>query len=70
MSEENTGVQTRAMTQHAENEPQEQPNQDTNPTVELHRTKDETIKEFVRRNGSISLDWYVPDFSNTRVCAR
>ena len=67
MSVENTGVQTRAMAQRVENEPQEPPNQDTNPTVELHKTKDESIKEFMRRNGTISLDWYVPDFSNTRV---
>ena len=47
MSVENTGVQTRAMAQHVENEPHEPPNQDTNPTVELHKTKDESIKEFV-----------------------
>ena len=67
MSVENTGVQMRAMAQHAENEPQEPPNQDMSPTVELHKTKDDSIKEFVRRNGTISLDWYVPDFSNTRV---
>ena len=67
MSVENTGVQTRAMAQLMENEPHEPPNQDTNPTVELHKTKDESIKEFVRKNGTISLDWYVPDFSNTRV---
>ena len=67
MSVENTGVQTRAMAQHMENEPHEPPNQDRNPTVELHKTKDESIKEFVRKNGTISLDWYVPDFSNTRV---
>ena len=36
-----------------------------NPVVELHKTKEESIKEFVRRNGAIALDWYVPDFSNT-----
>ena len=67
MSAENTGVQTRAMAQRMENEPHEPPNQDTSPTVELYKTKDDSIKEFVRRNGTISLDWYVPDFSNTRV---
>ena len=67
MSVENTGVQMRAMAQRVENEPHEPPNQDTNPTVELHKTKDESIKEFVQNNGTISLDWYVPDFSNTRV---
>ena len=67
MSLENTGVQTRAMAQRVENEPQEPPNQDTNPKVELHKTKDESNKEFMRRNGTISLDWYVSDFSNTRV---
>ena len=67
MSTENTGVQTRAMAQRSEGEPQEPPNQDANPTVELHKTKDDSIKEFMRRNGTIALDWYVPDFSNTRV---
>ena len=38
-----------------------------NPTVELHKTKDEAIKEFIQKNGTIALDWYVPDFCNTRV---
>ena len=38
-----------------------------NPTVELHRTKEETIEEFVRQHGTITLDWYVPDLCNTRV---
>ena len=37
-----------------------------NPTVDLHKTDDEVIKEFVRRNGAIALDWYVPNLSNTR----
>ena len=41
--------------------------QATTPTVELHRTKEDTIKEFVRQHGTISLDWYVPDLCNTRV---
>ena len=67
MSTENTGVQTRTMAQRSEGEPHEPPNQDANPTVELHKAKDDSIKEFVRRNGTISLDWYVPDFSNTGV---
>ena len=67
MSTENMGVQTRAMAQRSEGEPQEPSNQEANPTVELHRTKDDSIKEFVRRNGTIALDWYVPDFSNNRV---
>ena len=43
------------------------PNPDMNPTVELHKTKEEAIKEFVRKHGTIALDWYVPDFCNTRV---
>ena len=38
-----------------------------NPTVELHKTKEEAIKEFVQQHGTIALDWYVPDFCNTRV---
>ena len=67
MSTDNTGIQTRAMAQCVENESHGPQNQDMNPTVELHKTKEESIKEFVRRNGTIALDWYVPDFSNTRV---
>ena len=67
MSTKNMGIQTRAMAQHSEGEPQESPNQEANPKVELHRTKDDSIKEFVQRNGTIALDRYVPDFSNTRV---
>ena len=47
MSTENTGVQTRAIAQRLEGEPQELPHQDANPTVELHKTKDDSIKEFV-----------------------
>ena len=39
----------------------------TTPTVDLHRTKEDTIKEFVRQHSTISLDWYVPDLCNTRV---
>ena len=38
-----------------------------NPTLDLHRMNDIVIEEFVRRQGAIGLDWYVPDFSNMRV---
>ena len=38
-----------------------------NPTVEIHRTKEETIEEFVQQHGTIALEWYVPDLCNTRV---
>ena len=73
MSTDNkTGIQTRAMAQRVENEAdieqlQDPPNPELNPTVDLHKTKEEAIKEFVRKNGTIALDWYVPDFVNTRV---
>ena len=40
-----------------------------NPTVELHKNDDIVIEEFIRRQGAISLDWYVPDFCNTSVGA-
>ena len=73
-TENNTGIQARAMAevQRIENEAnpeqlQDAPNLAMNPTVELHRTKEEAIKEFVQQQGMISLDWYVPDFRNTRV---
>ena len=71
-TENNIGVQTRAMAQWVDNEAnpeqvQKATNQATTPTVELHRTKEDTIKEFVRQHGTISLDWYVPDLCNTRV---
>ena len=71
-TDNNTGIQTRAMAQRMENKADTEqfqglPNPGMNPTVELHRTKDEVIKEFVCRNGTIALDWYVPDFCNTRV---
>ena len=53
-TENNTGIQTRAMAeaQCIENEAnseqlQDAPNSTMNPTVELHRTKEEAIKEFV-----------------------
>ena len=46
---------------------QETINPAMNPTVDLHRTDDIIIEEFIRRQGAISLDWYVPDFCNTQV---
>ena len=73
-TDNNTDIQTRAMAevQHIENEAnpyqlQNAPNPAMNCTVELHRTKEEAIKEFIREHWKISLDWYVPDFRNTRV---
>ena len=44
---------------------QETQNPAMNLTVDLHKTDDEIIKEFVRRQGAIGLDWYVPNLSNT-----
>ena len=38
-----------------------------NHTVDLHRMKEEAIKEFVHQQDTIALDWYVPNFYNTRV---
>ena len=81
MSTDNTvGVQTRAMTeaQCIEGEAnreltnnleqtQSTPNPAMNPTVDLHKTKEEAIKEFIRQQGTIALDWYVPNFYNTQV---
>ena len=67
MPTDSTGVQTRAMAQCTDSESQETQNQNVNPTVELYKSKDESIKDFVRKNGTIELDWYVPNFSNTRV---
>ena len=67
MPTDNTGMQTRAMAQHTDSEPQEAQNQNVNPTVELYKSKDESIKDFVQKHGTIALDWYVPNFSNTRV---
>ena len=71
-----TGIQTRAMTEAqciegeanrelANNQGQTQgsPNPAMNPTVDLHKAKEEAIKEFVRRQGTIALDWYVPNFA-------
>ena len=50
--ENNIGVQTRAMAQWVDNEAnpeqvQKATDQATTPTIELHRTKEDTIKEFV-----------------------
>ena len=67
MPTDNTGMQTRAMAQRTDSEPQETQNQNMNPTVELYKSKDESIKDFVRKHGTIALDWSVPNFSNTRV---
>ena len=71
-TENNTGVQTRAMAQWIDNEANPEQLQRAmdpamNPTVELHRTKEDAIEEFVRQHGTINLDWYVPDLCNTRV---
>ena len=51
-TENNTGVQTRAMAQWVDNEAnpeqlQREMDPGMNPTVELHRTKEDAIKEFV-----------------------
>ena len=51
-TDNNTGIQTRAMAQRTENDTdaeqlQRPPSPDMNPTVELHRSKEEAIKEFV-----------------------
>ena len=51
-TENNTGVQTRAMAQWVDNEANPEQIQRVadpamNPTVELQRTKEETIEEFV-----------------------
>ena len=71
-TENNTGVQTRAMAQRVDNKANPEQLQRAmdpamNPTVELHRTKEDAIEEFVRQHGTINLDWYVPDLCNTRV---
>ena len=71
-TENNIGVQTRAMAQWVDNKAnpeqgQRRTDQAAAPTIELHRTKEDTIKEFVRQHGTINLDWYVPDLCNTRV---
>ena len=51
-TDNNTGIQMRAMAQHIENEAypeqlQGTPNPAINHTVESHKTKEEAIKEFV-----------------------
>ena len=51
-TENNTGIQTRAMAQRVDNEAnleqlQRAADSAMNPTVELHRTKKEAIEEFV-----------------------
>ena len=71
-TENNIGVQTRAMAQWVDNEANPEQlqmamDQATNPTIELHRTKEDAIKELVQQHGTISLDWYVADLCNTRV---
>ena len=71
-TENNTGIETRAMAQWVDNKANPEQLQRAadpamNPTVELHRTKEEAIEEFVRKHGTINLNWYVPDLSNTRV---
>ena len=74
LTENNTGIQTRAMAEAQCMENKANPDQLQNalnpamsPTMDLHRTKEKAIKEFVRQHGTISLDWYVPDFRNTRI---
>ena len=81
MSTDNkTGIQTKAMTEaqciegeansKLTNNPEQTqgaPNPAMNPTVDLHKTKEEAVKEFVRQQDTIVLDWYVPNFYNTRV---
>ena len=71
-TENNTGNQTRAMAQQVDNEAnpeqlQRAADQAMNPTVELHRIKEEAIKEFVRQHGTITLNWYIPDICNIKV---
>ena len=79
-TDSNTGIRARAMmeAQHTEgqnnreltNNPEQTlgtQNPAMNPTVDMHKTKEEAIKEFVRQQGTIALDWYVPNFCNTRV---
>ena len=71
-TENNIGVQTRAMAQRVDNKAnleqgQKRTDQATTPTIEPHRTKEDTIKEFIQQHGTINLDWYVPDLCNTRV---
>ena len=75
-----TGVQTRAITEaqwteaeanrEVTNNPEQvqgTPTPAMNPTVDLHRAKEDAIKEFIRKQGKITLDWYVPNFHNSQV---
>ena len=67
-TENGIGIQTRAVTEaQCMDDGAQRLNPVMNPTVDLHKTDDEVIKEFVRRHAAIGLDWYVPNFSNTRV---
>ena len=57
-TENNIGVQTRAMAQWVDNEEnpgqvQKATDQTTTPTVEPHKTKEDIIKEFIRQHGSV-----------------
>ena len=74
------GIQTRAMTEaqciegeansELTNNPEQIqgiPNLAMNPAVDLHKAKEEAIKEFVRRQGTITVDWYIPNFCNTQI---
>ena len=89
--ENDTGIQTRAMTgaQRREDGAHRQTNDNTecvqaansatpigtgdpgtqdptrDPTED--KTEDEIIEEFVRKDCSISLDWYIPNLNNTQV---
>ena len=63
-TENNTGVQTRAMAQRVDNKAnleqlQKAADPAMNPTVELHRTKEDAIEEFVRQHApSTSIGMY------------
>ena len=48
-------------------EAQDAPNPAMNPRVDLHKKDDIVIEEFFKRQGTIGLDWYVPDLCNTRI---
>ena len=43
------------------------PNPAMNPTVNLHKPEEEIIREFVMKECTIGLDWYVPNFCNIQV---
>ena len=60
-TESNTGVQTRAMAQWVDNKANPEQlhramDPAMNPTVELHRIKEDAIEEFVRQHSTINLD--------------